>query len=50
MLLALDGSHKIEVNDSINLNNHIGFGEKCARHILQNGGKELMAEIKQNLS
>lgn len=50
VLLALDGTHKIEFSDSTNLNNHIGFGEKCARHILQNGGKELMAEIKQNLS
>lgn len=49
VLLALDGSHKIEVTDSINLNNYNGFGEKCAHHILQNGGKELMAEIKQNL-
>ena len=46
VLLALDGSYKIEVNDSTNLNNHNGFGEKCARHILQNGGKELMAEIE----
>ena len=50
MLLALDGSHKIEVSDSVEIKNYIGFGEKCAHHILQNGGKELMAEIKQNLS
>ena len=50
VLLALDGSRKIEINESVDLNSYSGFGEKCANHILGNGGKELMTEIKQNLS
>jgi hydroxymethylbilane synthase len=50
VLLALDGSRKIEINESVDFNSYSGFGEKCANHILENGGKELMTEIKQNLS
>lgn len=48
-LLSIDGTQKIEVLRSISAENYIGFGEKCANHILQNGGKELMEEIKKVL-
>ncbi|MEW7289355.1 hydroxymethylbilane synthase [Aquimarina sp. 2304DJ70-9] len=45
-LLSLDGKHKIEVKKDIKLEERMGFGKKCAQEILNNGGAELMKEIK----
>lgn len=52
-LFSLDGKKKIEVEEIIkysdhteNLENFSKFGRKCALHVLENGGKELMKNIK----
>jgi hydroxymethylbilane synthase len=49
-LFSLDGKEKLEVEESISLNEVDGFGEKCADQILNNGGTTLMQQIKQVLN
>lgn len=46
-LFSLDGSRKIEVTKEMPLGEIDSFGENCAREILQNGGKELMEQIRK---
>lgn len=46
ILLALDGQKKIEIDETIPLDAHSGFGARCAREVLDRGGRALMAEIK----
>ncbi|WP_416445476.1 hydroxymethylbilane synthase [Leeuwenhoekiella sp. A16] len=48
-LFSLDGKRKIEVEKTIDLNKNYHFGRKCAVVILENGGRELMAEIKSQI-
>ena len=49
-LFSLDGKFHIEVAKNIPLENAENFGKTCAREILNNGGKELMKNIKQALN
>ncbi len=49
-LFSLDGKEKLEIEKTINIANHHGFGKECALQILQNGGSELMEHIKKQLS
>lgn len=49
-LFALDGSRKLQVEKSIAIHKAKGFGESCAKEVLHNGGKELMAEIKSQMN
>ncbi|RZS99171.1 hydroxymethylbilane synthase [Aquimarina brevivitae] len=49
-LFSLDGSHKIEVTQTISLAKRQGFGAHCAKDILHNGGAALMKEIKEKLA
>ena len=49
-LFSLDGSRKIEVERSLPVIEVSGMGKACALEILNNGGKELMAEIKTVLN
>jgi hydroxymethylbilane synthase len=49
ILLSLDGRDKIEVENSIDLNNAVDFGTNCAETILGNGGTELMEQIKSSV-
>ena len=49
-LHSLDGTKKVEVTKQCSLNDSKEFGEKCAHEILQNGGKELMESIKNELN
>jgi hydroxymethylbilane synthase len=44
-LCSLDGNRCLEINETIN-KNETNIGEKFAKIILQQGGKELMQEIK----
>ncbi|MCM4160599.1 hydroxymethylbilane synthase [Antarcticibacterium flavum] len=46
-LFSLDGSRKIEVTKEIPLKKIESFGKNCALEILENGGKELMREIRR---
>lgn len=48
-LNSLDGSKAINLVEEFNYNNSENFGEKFANIILENGGKELMEEIKSTL-
>ncbi|MCM4150125.1 hydroxymethylbilane synthase [Arenibacter sp. N53] len=50
ILLSLDGKRKLMVKKSIPAQDYINFGKLCAQEILDNGGKELMVEIKKQLA
>lgn len=49
VLFSLDGKTKIEVTQSISISHSQGFGTDCALEILDNGGRELMKEIKAQI-
>lgn len=49
ILLSLDGQEKYEVSKETLVDELDGFGHACAREVLQQGGKELMATIKAQL-
>lgn len=49
-LFSLDGKTKLKEKASFSLNNYKNQGEKAAKAILSNGGKELMANIKAKLN
>lgn len=46
-LHSLDGISQFDITESISTRDYHGFGEKCALKILNNGGRELMQEIKK---
>jgi len=48
-LCSLDGKNCISTDESFEYNEDENFGEKFANIVLENGGKELMAEIKTQL-
>lgn len=48
-LFSLDGKQKLEVKKSVTLNLCQDFGELCAIEVLQNGGEELMVQIRAAL-
>lgn len=48
-LCSLDGKECIETDEIFQWNAHENFGEIMAQKILQNGGRELMRQIKQQL-
>ncbi|WP_103863849.1 hydroxymethylbilane synthase [Aquimarina sp. I32.4] len=49
VLFSLDGKDKIEVSKEIKIDQSKDFGVRCAQEILQNGGKELMKRIKEEI-
>jgi len=49
-LFSLDGKSYFEVEKSIPVGNAENIGKMCAQEILNNGGKELMKNIKQALN
>ncbi len=49
VLLSLDGSKKLDVEEVCPLKEIEGFGKKCAEKLLQKGGHELMDEIRRDL-
>ncbi|WP_108870207.1 hydroxymethylbilane synthase [Aquimarina aquimarini] len=49
VLFSLDGKDKIEVSKEIKIDQSKNFGVQCAQEILQNGGKELMKRIKEEI-
>ncbi|MBB4806760.1 hydroxymethylbilane synthase [Chryseobacterium defluvii] len=48
-LCSLDGKNCISIDENFTYNDFENFGEKFARVVLENGGKELMAEIKNKI-
>lgn len=48
-LFSLDGQQKIEVEKSISIEEREDFGRRCALEILENGGADLMKNIRQVL-
>ncbi|GAA4279362.1 hydroxymethylbilane synthase [Aquimarina mytili] len=48
-LFSLDGKHKIEISEEVSIDDAASFGKRCAQKVLNNGGRELMKEIKLNL-
>lgn len=48
-LCSLDGKKCIETDEIFDWNDSENFGEKIALKVLENGGKELMEEIKKSL-
>lgn len=49
VLLSLDGIQKIEIEKTVPMQEWKKLGFYCAQEILENGGAELMTEIKINL-
>ena len=48
-LCSLDGKNCIETDEFFDWNDSENFGEKIALKVLENGGKELMEEIRKSL-
>ena len=48
-LCSLDGKNSIETDEIFDWNDSENFGEKIALKVLENGGKELMEEIRKSL-
>lgn len=48
-LLSLDGKVKIEVETSVSIQDYEDFGILCAREVIENRGKELMKQIKEEM-
>lgn len=48
-LCSLDGKNCIAIDENFEYNLEENFGEKFAKVVLENGGKELMAEIKSQI-
>ena len=49
ILLSLNGQQKFEIDRTISLENYKDFGTLAAKEMLENGGKELMNEIRLQL-
>lgn len=49
VLLSIDGVQKLEIKKSVDVSEWKKLGFHCAQEILNNGGSELMAEIKEKL-
>ncbi|NER13129.1 hydroxymethylbilane synthase [Leptobacterium flavescens] len=49
VLFSLDGKRKIEVEETLALKDAESFGKRSALEVLNNGGKELMEEIKSKI-
>ena len=48
-LCSLDGKEYIAVNEVFEYHENENYGEKFAKIVLNNGGKELMTEIKKQI-
>lgn len=49
ILIAIDGSEKVEVEKSVPLSEWKSLGKICAEEVLNNGGKKLMESIKAEM-
>lgn len=49
VLLSLNGSQKLDLEESCTLSEIDGFGERCAKSLLEKGGAALMEEIRKEL-
>lgn len=46
-LFSIDGKQKITIEEEISINLANNFGEHCATEILNNGGRDIISEIKK---
>lgn len=49
VLFSLDGTEKHEIQKSVSVDDYPELGQKSAREILENGGSDLMIQIKKTL-
>ena len=49
VLLSVDGKQKLAINNEVDISEWKKLGFSCAKEILENGGNELMTEIKKQL-
>ena len=49
VLFSLDGKQKIDIEKRIDLSNSNNLGVQCAQELLDNGGKELMQQLRKEL-
>lgn len=49
VLLSVDGKQKLAINKEVDISEWKKLGFSCAKEILENGGNELMVEIKKQL-
>lgn len=50
LLCSLDGKDKIHIEKTIAIENYKNFGRDCALFVLDNGGTEIMIQIRKDLS
>ena len=49
VLLSIDGKQKLEISKKVDISEWKKLGFSCAKEILENGGNELMSEIRKQL-
>jgi hydroxymethylbilane synthase len=49
VLLSIDGKQKLEISKKVDISEWKKLGFSCAKEILENGGNELMTEIRKQL-
>lgn len=49
VLFSLDGKEKIHIERTIEMDRYSDFGRQCAKEVLQNGGENVMEQIKRQL-
>ncbi len=49
VLCSVDGKDKIQMERVCNLDDHLNFGFECGSEVLQNGGQDIMVEIRNIL-
>jgi len=50
LLCSLDGKDKIHIERTIEINNYKNFGRDCGLFVLENGGTEIMSQIRKDLN
>lgn len=50
VLCSLDGKQKIHIEKSANVQDYKYFGQQCAQNALQNGGFDIMEQIRKDLN
>ncbi|NQX85366.1 MAG: hydroxymethylbilane synthase [Flavobacteriaceae bacterium] len=48
VLLNMDGTERIAINRSCNINDYHNLGKDAAKYILEHGGAKIMAQLKRN--
>lgn len=50
LLCSLDGKDKIHIERTVSIDNYKNFGRDCGVFVLENGGTEIMSQIRKDLN